>query len=453
MRILINVSELFCKILFYKDSKVILTKRIFLEIWCFLYNDAFTATAVFNFIKRLSIERLLMVKTSLKYDVLIIGAGAAGLMASAYAGARGKKVLLIEHTSKIGEKIRISGGGRCNFTNLNASSHNYLSQNPHFIKSALAGYSQNDFIKLVESYGISYHEKTLGQLFCDGSSQQIIQMMLDLCQKNNVDIKLNCHVSDVSLDGAFQVASSHGLFQSDSLIIASGGLSIPKIGASDFGYRIAQKFGINIVPVRPALVPLIVAESEKSLFTELSGVSNASRVMYQKAEFVENILFTHKGLSGPAILQISSYLEKFHEEEIIINLLPHLNLKDEFTLHKNNKQTPANYLKAYLTNRLIDRLATPDFHKSITDLKKEALLGIADKIHHFKVKISGSEGYQKAEVTVGGVDTNALSSKTMACKKIPQLFFIGEVVDVTGWLGGYNFQWAWSSGYAAAQHC
>ncbi len=395
-----------------------------------------------------------MIKGPHKYDVIIIGAGAAGLMAAVQAGLRGKKTLLVEHTGKIGEKIRISGGGRCNFTNLHASPQNFISQNPHFMKSALAGFTQHDFIKLIESYGIAYHEKTLGQLFCDDSSLQIISMLLDLCKKHQIEIKLNCMVDDVSKNDDFEITSNMGNFQSNALIIASGGLSIPKIGASDFGYRIAKKFGLNIIPTRPALVPLIVADQEREFFTALSGVSNPSHVSYKKTHFVENILFTHKGLSGPAVLQISSYLEKFNDEEITINLLPNLDLKEEFVIHKNNKQTPSNFLKPHLTKRLVERLATsPEFHKGITDLRKESLFSIADKIHNFPVRIAGSEGYQKAEVTVGGVDTNELSSKTMASKRVPQLFFVGEVVDVTGWLGGYNFQWAWSSGHAAGKSC
>lgn len=388
------------------------------------------------------------------YDVIIIGAGAAGLMAASCAGKRGKKTLLIEHTHKIGEKIRISGGGRCNFTNINATKANYLSQNPHFIVSALAGYTPKDFIALVESYGIAYHEKTLGQLFCDGSSKQIISMLLDLCEKNNVDVKSECSVSDVSKSDHFRINTSNGTFTSNSLIVACGGLSIPLIGASDFGYRIAKKFDLNIIPTRPALVPLIVDPSQRELFTMLSGVSNPSIASYKKTHFAENILFTHQGLSGPAILQISSYLENFNNKEISINLLPGLDLKEQFMADKNSKKTPANYLKAYLTNRLVDHLATnADFNKSITDLKKDSLFKIADSIHRFNVPINGSEGYQKAEVTVGGVDTNELSSKTMECKKVPGLYFIGEVVDVTGWLGGYNFQWAWSSGHAAGNNC
>lgn len=311
------------------------------------------------------------------YDVIVIGAGAAGLMAAIQAGKRGKRVLLLEHTHKIGEKIRISGGGRCNFTNLAASSHTYICKNPHFIKSALATYTQNDFIKLVESYQISYHEKTLGQLFCDGSSKQIINMLLDLCGQYTVEIKLNCRIHNVIRNDYFEASHDHGVFKAHAVIIATGGLSIPQIGASDFGYRIAQNFGLNIIPTRPALVPLIVAESVRPLFTGLSGISNFSHVTYKNAHFAENILFTHKGLSGPAILQISSYLEKFQDEEIIINLLPDLNLKEKFSLDKNSKQTVAHYLRAYLTNRLVDSLAVnPDFNKKIAEVKKETLFSI-----------------------------------------------------------------------------
>jgi predicted Rossmann fold flavoprotein len=388
------------------------------------------------------------------YDVIIIGAGAAGLMAAITAGQRGKKTLLLEHTDKVGEKIRISGGGRCNFTNLHATSHNYLSSNPHFIKSALASYSQHDFIKLVESYNIAYHEKTLGQLFCDGSSKQIVHMLCDLCAKNGVEIRLNVKVSDLKHHSSFELQTQDGPLSCDSLIIASGGLSIPKMGATDFGYRIAQKFSLSIIPPRPALVPLMVEEAVIPLFSALSGVSNDSIVTYKNTSFRENILFTHRGLSGPAILQISSYMDSFKGEEITLNLLPDFDLKNYFTTHKTNKQTPANYLKSLLTNRLVDSFSSdPDFSRSITDLRKENLMAIADQLHHFKVQVASSEGYQKAEVTAGGVDTDELSSKTMMCKRVPGLFFIGEVVDVTGWLGGYNFQWAWSSGYAAGSYC
>lgn len=372
-------------------------------------------------------------------------------MAAICAGQRGKRALIIEHTGKVGEKIRISGGGRCNFTNLHAASDNYICQNPHFVKSALAQYTQFDFINQIKSYNIAYHEKTLGQLFCDGSSKQIIDMFLDLCQKNQVEIKLSCNVKDVSKNERFKIDTDQGIFTSNAFIIASGGLSIPKIGASSFGYRIAEQFGLKIIPTKPALVPLIVPEEKMKLFNELRGVSNYSIVTYKNTSFAENILFTHKGLSGPAILQISSYLEKLTDEEISINLLPNVDLEKAFITDKNSKQTPANYLKTHLTNRLVDNLAllNTDFSKPITDLKMEKLSLIAKSLHNFLVSISDSEGYLKAEVTSGGIDTDELSSKTMESKKVPGLFFVGEVVDVTGWLGGYNFQWAWSSGFAA----
>jgi hypothetical protein len=384
------------------------------------------------------------------YDVIVIGAGAAGLMSAISAGQNGKKVLLLEHTDKIGEKIRISGGGRCNFTNLYTSSANFLSNNPHFVKSALSKYSQHDFIRLVESYNIAYHEKTLGQLFCDGSSKQIIDMLVDLCRKNQVEIRLSCSTLSIKKNENFVVETNQGIFASRALVIATGGLSIPKIGASDFGYKIAKQFGLKVIEPRPALVPLIASEEKKNLCEELRGVSNYSTASYKNTSFSEGVLFTHKGLSGPAILQISSYLENFDDKKISINLLPHLDLEKLFTEDKNSKGTVANYLKAHLTNRLVDNLALENelFAKSITDLKKQDLLNIAKFLHNFEMPISGSEGYLKAEVTAGGVDTDELSSKTMEAKKVPGLFFVGEVMDVTGWLGGYNFQWAWASGFA-----
>lgn len=390
----------------------------------------------------------------LDYDVIIIGAGAAGLMAARQAGQRDRRVLVIEHTDKIGEKIRISGGGRCNFTNLHASPQNYISENPHFLKSALARYDQFDFINLVESHHIAYHEKTLGQLFCDGSSKQIIQMLIDECNKGPVEIKTGCSVFDVTYSDHFNVSTSHGRFTAESLVVACGGLSIPKIGASDLGYRLARQFGLNIIKPRPALVPLTVSDAMKPLFSSLSGVAVPSMVRYGKTLFRESILFTHKGLSGPAILQISSYLTTFDSKTIVIDLLPEINLKEAFMADKNLKQSVSNYLKTILPNRLVDHLCThPHLHRALTDHRKEDLYDIAKCFKTFAVDVDGSEGYQKAEVTAGGVDTKVLSSKTMAAKTNPSLFFIGEVVDVTGWLGGYNFQWAWSSGYVAGLHC
>jgi predicted Rossmann fold flavoprotein len=387
------------------------------------------------------------------YDVIVIGAGAAGLMAAATAGKRGRRVLLIEHTNKVGEKIRISGGGRSNFTNLFASPKNYICRNQHFAKSALASYTQHDFIKLVESYNIAYHEKTLGQLFCDGSSKQIVNMLLSECQKGQVEVRLNCTVTNIGKSERFNISTSDGTISAESVIIATGGLSIPLIGATDFGYKIARQFGLKVLATQPALVPLKVSPPTLAMFTNLSGVSVDAKVSYRDVQFRENILFTHRGLSGPAILQISSYMEKFAKEEISLNLLPDFDLKNEFKINRNSKQTVTNFLKNYFPNRLIEAMATPDYGGRITELKNSKLFEIADSFHQFKVVIDGSEGYQKAEVTVGGVDTDELSSKTLMSTKIPQLFFIGEVVDVTGWLGGYNFQWAWSSGHNAGQHC
>ena len=387
---------------------------------------------------------------TVKYDVIVVGAGAAGLMAALTAGKRGRKVLLIEHTNKIGEKIRISGGGRCNFTNLRASPKNYLSQNSHFMISALARYTQYNFIKLVESYNISYHEKTLGQLFCDGSAMQIINMLVAECKIYNVTLLLDCSISLVTKKDEFYLETSKGIFQAQSLIIASGGLSIPKLGSSDFGYQIAKQFGIQIITPYPALVPLTVAEQDLGFFKDLSGISIPSIVSNKNTQFRENILFTHRGLSGPAILQISSYLEQPKQTEITINLLPEVSMKELLTTNKNNKSLLSSFLKERLPNRFVDILSvTYSLNKRMVDYKSVELEKIAYSLHNFIVKIGGTEGYMKAEVTAGGIDTNELSSKTMAASKVPGLFFIGEVVDVTGWLGGYNFQWAWSSGYVA----
>lgn len=388
-----------------------------------------------------------------RYDVIVIGAGAAGLMAAATAGSFGKKVLLLEASNKIGEKIRISGGGRCNFTNLYASPQNYLSNNPRFAISPLARFTQADFIKLVESYNIAYHEKTLGQLFCDGSSTQIIEMLVNECKNHQVDIELNCQVSSVSKNENFQIETNLGSFESTSLIIATGGLSIPKMGASDFGYRIAKQFDINLIPTKPALVPLTTIADELEFCKALSGVSIASVVSYKKPQFKENILFTHRGLSGPAILQISSYIEDMPNKVISMNLLPSLDLKALFRQEKNSKILITSFLKEHLPKRFVEEFCARNIEiKKLTDYKLSELDTLSDKLQNFQINIAGNEGYLKAEVTVGGVDTNELSSKTMESKKVSNLYFVGEVVDVTGWLGGYNFQWAWSSGYIAGRY-
>ncbi len=394
-----------------------------------------------------------MLENTQKYDVVIIGAGAAGLMAGIHAGIRNRKTIILEHTNKIGEKIRISGGGRCNFTNINASPINYLSQNPHFIKSALASYTAQDFIKLVESYKIAYHEKTLGQLFCDSSSNQIIEMLINECRKNSVKIATDIKILNVSKSTHFQITTSNGIIESESLVIASGGLSIPKIGASSFGYDMAKQFNHEIIDTRPALVPLILEPTQKQIFSELSGVSCNSIVQYGKTNFKENILFTHSGLSGPAILQISSYLRNF-EEIISINLLPNIEVKSLLNTPENTKKTAYTILKPYLASRMLEKLLNHDLiTKNLSEIKKEKLVELINNLTNYQFQISGSEGYKKAEVTSGGIDTQSLSSKTMESKLVPNLFFIGEVVDVTGWLGGYNFQWAWSSGVAAGKHC
>jgi len=383
-----------------------------------------------------------------KYDVIVIGAGAAGLMAAIEAGKRGRNTLILESTSKIAEKIRISGGGRCNFTNINATSANYISKNPHFIKSALSRYTQHDFIKLVEDHKINYHEKTLGQLFCDQSSSQIIDMLIKECNKYNVTILLNNKITKLFKEKYFQIESNREIFQSESLVIATGGLSIPKMGASDFGYTVAAKFAINIIPTKPALVPLLTEDRE--FYASLSGISLNSIITHEKTSFKENLLFTHKGLSGPAILQISSYIKNPEQSNIYANLMLTQDLNKIFKEHKHDKTTINNFLKNYFPNRFVDSWCQKNIEiKRLVDYKPKELESIAESLHNFNIKINGTEGYNKAEVTVGGIDTNELSSKTMECKKVPGLYFIGEVVDVTGWLGGYNFQWAWSSGYSA----
>ncbi|MCT4635802.1 MAG: NAD(P)/FAD-dependent oxidoreductase [Rickettsiales bacterium] len=392
-----------------------------------------------------------MIHNNNKYDVIIIGAGAAGLMAAATAGQRGRKVLLLEASNKIGAKIKISGGGRCNFTNINANSQNYISKNPHFIKSSLSRYNQHDFIKLVERYNIAYHEKTLGQLFCDGPSSQIIDMLINECRIANVDVLLETSIANITKEGLFKLKTNKGIFTSESVIIASGGLSIPKMGASDFGYKIAKQFGLNIIEPKPALVPLTVSKEDLEFYKTLSGISIDSIASYDKTNFRENILFTHRGLSGPAILQISSYIKNLNQDKIQLNLLPHLNLNKLLLENRHSKSQLSSFLKEYLPKRFVDNFCTNN-SKRLIDYKTKDLEDIANQLHRFIVNINGSEGYAKAEVTKGGIDTKELSSKTMMANKVPGLYFIGEVVDVTGWLGGYNFQWAWSSGHAVGSY-
>lgn len=391
----------------------------------------------------------------INFDVIVIGAGAAGLMAAATATKRNRNVLVIDHCKKIGEKIRISGGGRCNFTNLHASPANYISNNPYFAISALKKYTQHDFIKLVEKYNIKYHEKTLGQLFCDGKSQQIIDMLISECEENGVKFTLDNKVKYIDKTDKYKIATEQNTYSSSSLIIATGGLSIPKLGATNFGYKIAKQFGLNIIDTKPALVPLKVAENEIEFYRNLSGVSIYSITHFKNANFPENILFTHRGLSGPAILQISSYLDADKKDQFTMNLLPEHNLAELLIDKKSSKQNIASILKEFLPKKFVDNWLLENLEKidkPLAEYKNQELIDLANKLHNFKVTTNSCEGYLKAEVTRGGVDTNELSSKTMEAKKVPGLFFIGEVVDVTGWLGGYNFQWAWSSGFVAGSY-
>jgi predicted Rossmann fold flavoprotein len=383
-------------------------------------------------------------------DVIIIGAGAAGLMCAIEAGKRGRSVLVLDHNKKIGEKIRISGGGRCNFTNVNVSPANFISQNPHFCKSALARYTQSDFIALVGEHHIPYHERNHGQLFCDGSAEQIIRMLLDECRLANVEIQTNCRVKAITRLNNFTVVTDNSKLETSSLVIATGGLSIPKMGATNFGIKIAEQFGINIVSPKPGLVPLIFHSKDFEGFKDLSGISIDTEVRCNKTSFRESMLFTHRGLSGPAILQISSYWNP--GDSLSVNLLPHITILDVLKEnHQSKKQLttvleqffPVRFVKVWLEQRMDSK---PMNYYSPSEVKE-----LARQISDWQITPSGTEGYSKAEVTVGGVDTDELSSKTMETKKVPGLYFIGEVVDVTGWLGGYNFQWAWSSGWAAGQ--
>ncbi|MDB6122811.1 MAG: aminoacetone oxidase family FAD-binding enzyme [Pedosphaera sp.] len=386
----------------------------------------------------------------MKYDVIIIGGGAAGLMCAIEAGKRGRRTLVLEHSERLGKKILISGGGRCNFTNVNAGPENYLSSNPHFCKSALARYTAADFIALVEKHGIPYHEKKLGQLFCDFSSKQIVELLQAECDAAHVEIKFNCRVEQVTKNVAFQVSTNQGPFESDSLVIATGGLSFPKIGATDFGYRVAKQFGIQLAATRPGLVPLTFGAQEQSSFGQLSGISIDATASSNDTSFRENILFTHRGLSGPAILQISSYCGE--GEPFTLDLLPDQSALKLFEEHRRTNKELKNVLSLVLPQRFVQEWCAKFApSRPVNRYSTAELEEIARRLHEWEIRPAGTEGYSKAEVTLGGVDTKELSSKTMEARKVPGLYFIGEVVDVTGWLGGYNFQWAWASGHAAGQ--
>jgi len=378
-------------------------------------------------------------------DVVIIGAGAAGLMCAIEAGKRRRRVVVIEQNRQIGRKILISGGGRCNFTNLHTTAENFLSRNPHFAKSALARYGPRDFIALVERHRIPYHEKTLGQLFCDRSATEIVAMLEAECAAVSVRIETDCTVREIR--GAFEVESSCGTFTCQSLVIASGGLSIPKIGATPFGYQVARQFGIGIVDCRPALVPLTFGREDRERFADLTGVSAEVTACAGGHAFREKLLFTHRGLSGPAILQASSYWKP--GEELAIDLLPGIDLPAALRASRAEVRT---VVGRFLPKRLSERWCeVHGINGPSAGLSDREIQAISERLHGWRVRPSGTEGYEKAEVTAGGVDTAELSSKTMECRKLPGLYFIGEVVDVTGHLGGFNFQWAWASGVAAGQ--
>ena len=403
----------------------------------------------------------------MNFDVIIIGAGAAGMMCAAQAGARGRRVLLVDHAERIGERIRISGGGRCNFTNRNVSAENYLSQNPHFCRSALSRFSQHDFIAMMERRGISYHEREHGQLFCDDSAKQIVDMLRDACDDVNVRWAQPCSVENIELRSgeegrrSYVVATSEGVFSTESLVVASGGLAIPKIGATPFGYKLAEQFGIPVVPPKPGLVPLALGPELLEPLTPMSGSTLDAMAKFERAGFRENVLITHRGLSGPAILQISNYwqMQEYRgdrKQPIQIDLLPGVDAAEWLASHRKGRIHLPNLLAERLPRRFAhewcgllggEKLLT----RPIGELSNKDLDNVARNLNGWALMPSGTLGFAKAEVTLGGVSTDALSSKTMEAKQVPGLYFIGEVVDVTGWLGGYNFQWAWSSGWVAGQ--
>lgn len=389
------------------------------------------------------------------YDVVVIGAGAAGMMCASVAAQRGKSVLLLDAADKLAEKIRISGGGRCNFTNLGTGPANFLSENPHFCKSALARYTPQDFLTLLKRYGVRWHEKHKGQLFCDDSAEQIISMLKAECDAGGVDWRMPCKIAAIRqhVNGGFEVDAEGGAVSCNNLVIATGGLSIPKIGATDFGYQIAKQFDLAMIAPRPALVPLTFGDWQ--LLVPLAGVALEVEIACgekkTRGQFLEDLLFTHRGLSGPAVLQISSYWQP--GQAIDINLLPKFDMTEELLLAKStSKKNLQNLLSQWMPARLAEtwlQLQELASDARPADMQDKVLRKLGSSLNQWRLVPSGSEGYRKAEVTRGGVDTRELSQQSMMAKKVPRLYFIGEVVDVTGWLGGYNFQWAWASGVAA----
>ncbi len=385
------------------------------------------------------------------WDVIVIGAGAAGMMCASQAGQRGRKVLLIDHGRKLAEKIRISGGGHCNFTNLYCGPDDFLSQNPHFCRSALARFTPQHFIALVERHGIRYHEKTLGQLFCDGSAQQIIALLRSECERGQVTWRMPCEVQSVKKnDGGFQVTTAHGPYQSRALVMATGGLAVPAIGSTPLAYQIAEQFGLSVITPRPALVPLALEPETLTRFGDLSGLSLEVEVSCRKGRFRESLLFTHQGISGPAVLQISSYWQ--NGDFISIDLLPDRDAETWLRDHASSRVRIDNFLAEVLPRRFAQHwCAAHDLSKPLCQFTPPELQKIGESLGNWRIRPSGTLGYHKAEVTLGGVATDGLSSRTMESKTVPGLYFIGEAVDVTGHLGGFNFQWAWASGNAAGQ--
>ncbi|WP_189638065.1 NAD(P)/FAD-dependent oxidoreductase [Rhizobium sp. R693] len=386
-------------------------------------------------------------------DVIVIGAGAAGMMCAIRAAQRGRSVIVLDHAKSPGEKIRISGGGRCNFTNINTSPKSFLSANPHFCKSALARFTPSDFIAMVDRHRIAWHEKTLGQLFCDDSAKDIIRMLLDEMQTAGAALHLRTEIADVEKNGdGFRISTSEGAYACSSLVIATGGKSIPKMGATGFAYRIAEQFSLSMVETRPGLVPLTLDPATLESLSELSGISAAAEIRHGKTAFREALLFTHRGLSGPAILQISSYWRE--GDDITVDIEPDVDLLDHLKAARkaNGRQSAQTALADILPKRLAQYLTEREgIAGHMADLSDKILVRLVEAVQSWKIRPSGSEGYRTAEVTLGGIDTAALDSRTMAAKQVPGLYFIGECVDVTGWLGGYNFQWAWASGFVAGE--
>ena len=386
------------------------------------------------------------------FDVIVVGAGASGLMAAMECGKRGRSVLILEKSKRPGRKILMAGGGYCNFTNYHIDPSCFLSQNPHFCKSALRQYTQWDFIELVNKHGISFHEKTKGQLFCDTKEGQILKLLLNECQQKTISLRLGVSVESVKKikDNAYQLCTTSGTFSCESLIVATGGLSIPSMGSSPWGYQVAEKFGLPVHPLRAGLVPLTLHDEDKERLSQLSGVSFDTVVRCQGQSFHEHSLMTHRGLSGPAILQISSYWQA--GQAIKIDCLPEMDIVDVLQ-NQDARQSVKSCLSQYLPKRFLDtHVHTTLLQKPLCQLQRKDLTSLADRIHRWVIKPNGTEGYRTAEVTLGGVDCHYLSSKTMEANVHKGLYFVGEVLDVTGWLGGYNFQWAWSSGFVAGQY-